>query len=359
METINQMAVQAIRVGRSELVRAAVERLYRAQEADWTTRFANTQEKSARDVGFFLDYLSEAVAHASPSLFNDFTSWAWVLFDGLKFPPDTVTCTLSALEAVLGEQLPATQAVLLAPYFASAQAALRAGPQPPPVFVHPGLPLGGLAKDYLDALLRGDRKTASLLVMDAAARGVSVQDLYLHVFQRAQYEVGRLWQTNQINVAQEHFCTFVTELIMSLLSPLYQNRQRAGRTVVVTSIGGEQHDLGARMVADFFEMEGWDAYFLGANTPSDSILQMLLAHSAHLLAISVTLTPHVSEAANLIAQVRADPATRHAKILVGGHPFNISPGLWQTIGADGCGRDAQEAITLATQLVDGGGERSA
>jgi methanogenic corrinoid protein MtbC1 len=26
-----------------------------------------------------------------------------------------------------------------------------------------------------------------------------------------------------------------------------------------------------RMVADFMEMEGWDTYYLGANTPTESV----------------------------------------------------------------------------------------
>jgi methanogenic corrinoid protein MtbC1 len=61
-------------------------------------------------------------------------------------------------------------------------------------------------------------------------------------------------------VAQEHYCTAATQLIMSQLSPRLFGRDRIGRRLVVTCVGDELYELGMHMVADFFEMEGWDAY---------------------------------------------------------------------------------------------------
>jgi methanogenic corrinoid protein MtbC1 len=37
--------------------------------------------------------------------------------------------------------------------------------------------------------------------------------------------------------------------------------------------------------------------------------------------------------------------------MVGGYPFNIAPNLWQSVGADGYARDAQQAVTVAESLV--------
>lgn len=39
------------------------------------------------------------------------------------------------------------------------------------------------------------------------------------------------------------------------------------------------------------------------------------------------------------------------KVLVGGYPFNVDLDLWRRIGADGCARDAAEAIELAKRLA--------
>jgi methanogenic corrinoid protein MtbC1 len=69
------------------------------------------------------------------------------------------------------------------------------------------------------------------------------------------------------------------------------------------------------------------------------------------LAISTTLIPHVSQVADLVARVRSSGAP--VKILVGGYPFNVSPSLWHTVGADGFARDAQQAIAAANALLEG------
>ena len=39
------------------------------------------------------------------------------------------------------------------------------------------------------------------------------------------------------------------------------------------------------------------------------------------------------------------------RILVGGYPFNLSPTLWQHVGADGYAPDADGAITEAERLL--------
>lgn len=210
--------------------------------------------------------------------------------------------------------------------------------------------LAPLAQDYLDALRRGERHQAGRLVMDAVAAGTPVKDVYLGVFQPVQYEVGRLWQTNEISVAQEHYCTAATQLIMSQLYPHIFALDRKGRTMVATCVAGDLHELGVRMVADFFEMDGWDTYYLGANTPHEGVIDTLIERRAELLAVSATLVTHVPAVRGLITAVRASSVGPTVSIFVGGHPFNKNHDLWKTVGADATAPDAQQAVDLANRL---------
>jgi methanogenic corrinoid protein MtbC1 len=105
------------------------------------------------------------------------------------------------------------------------------------------------------------------------------------------------------------------------------------------------------MVADFFEMEGWDAYYLGANTPTESILRALEERQAEVLAVSATMTFHVSTVTDLVARVRGSEVGRGVRVLVGGYPFNLSPELWRNVGAHGYAADAQRAVALASRMV--------
>lgn len=212
-------------------------------------------------------------------------------------------------------------------------------------------PFSDLAHAYLAALLGGERQRASRLVLDAVEGGRGVQEIYLGVFQPCQHEIGRLWQMNQISVAQEHYCTAATQLIMSQLYPYLFASARIGRTLVATCIAGDLHEIGVRMVSDLFELHGWDTFYLGANTPVQSIVEAVREQQADVLAISATITPHLKSVQELIQAVRSAPDCATVKILVGGYPFRIVPELWRQLGADGCAQDATTAVDLANRLV--------
>lgn len=189
-------------------------------------------------------------------------------------------------------------------------------------------------------------------MLDAVAAGTLVKEVYLHVFQPAQYEIGRLWQTNRISVAQEHYCTAATQLIMSQLYPHIFATAKNGRTLIATSVAGDLHEIGVRMVADFFEMEGCNTYYLGANTPHAGVIATIVEEHADVLDVSATISYHVEAVRDLIRAVRAHPLCGNIKILAGGFPFNREPNLWETVGADGFAPDAQQAITLAAQMMN-------
>ena len=207
-----------------------------------------------------------------------------------------------------------------------------------------------LSANYRTSLLAGDRQQASRLILDSVNAGVSVRDIYIHVFQDSLYEIGRLWQTNQITIAQEHFFTAATQMVMSQLYPYIFANEKNGLRMIAASVDSNMHDIGIRMVADFFEMEGWDTYYLGGNAPSQAIIQALHENDPHLLALSVTISKQIPVVEEVIRKIRADNHRNNTKVIVGGPPFNISEGLWKRVGSDGFARSADEAVTLASRL---------
>jgi methanogenic corrinoid protein MtbC1 len=212
--------------------------------------------------------------------------------------------------------------------------------------------LGREANNYLRSLLKADRITASKVVHDLIERGTDIKEIYIAIFQASQHEIGRLWQSNQINVAQEHYCTAATQVIMSQLYPFVFRTPKSGHRMVAACVNGEMHELGIRMVADFFEMEGWDTYYLGANTPVKSLLESLSQFKAEILCISATINFNINALSELITAVRQSADTSKIKILAGGRPFIVAPDLWWKMGADGYAIDAREAIAKGLALLN-------
>jgi hypothetical protein len=115
------------------------------------------------------------------------------------------------------------------------------------------------------------------------------------VIRPAQREVGRLWQRNEISIAQEHMATAISHLA---LADLYQRDQPArhnGKTVIVACVEGELHDFPARLVADELEMAGFNVRFLGASVPADTLVSFVARENPDLLVLSATMAsrgPH-------------------------------------------------------------------
>lgn len=311
------------------------------------------RERCLQDAAYHLSYLAEALAAGAPDLFADYVAWAKVMLEGRGIPASDLSFNLETLRDVLRRELPAGQADLAAGYVDEGLARLPGLPFEPPSALpeEDDGPLGRLATDYLQALLRGERHVASRLVLEAVGVGFDVKDIYLQVFQRSQHEIGRLWQMNRLSVAQEHYCTAATQLIMSQLYPHIFNARRNGRVLVATCVEGDLHEIGVRMISDFFASEGWETFYLGANTPTGSLIQILRDRRADVLAVSATMVFHLRAVSNLIAAVRASDVGERVRILVGGYPFNIVSDLWRLVGADAVARNAEESVAVAERLV--------
>ena len=173
--------------------------------------------------------------------------------------------------------------------------------------------------EYLKALLAGDRARCTTIAQGLLDRGVDARDLYLNLFQRALYEVGSLWEEHKISVAVEHLATAITERLLTLAHSRIFSGPRRKRSVLIACAPGEHHQLGGRMVADLFEMYGWQGDFLGANLLVSDLLNMVTARKPDMLGLSVSLD------CNLPAMLAAVDAITSAHpelpILVGGQAF--------------------------------------
>ena len=307
-------------------------------------------KKYIEDTEYSLSYLFEAIEASSPDLFADYITWEKIFLVNLGIPEERLKERLEVMEDVIIKNLPPEKSSIAVRYI---EESIDNLPKPSNYisYINEDKPLVKLLEQYLEFLLNGDRHSAGKMIIEAVDNGISVKDIYLHVFQSSLYEVGRLWQENKITVAQEHYITAATQLIMSQLYPYISNSKKTGKVLVATSVSKELHEVGVRMVADFFEMDGWNTFYLGANTPTESIIQTIISKKADLVLISATISSHIGEVMDLIRTVRRCAECRDPKIIVGGYPFNVDINLWKKVGADGQAEDAETAIEMAEKLI--------
>jgi methanogenic corrinoid protein MtbC1 len=347
-------ASRAIQRQIEDLVKIIVARLYKIHPNERSHFGEMHFEKSLRDTNYHLSYLAQALAANSIPLFTEYAVWCKTLFANLGFSEDALSTTFHCMREVLSEQLNNEESASACVFLDAALQKLTLPTINQSSFLLEDALFGELAHEYLEALLRGDRIAARQIILNAAQGGVRIQDIYLQVLQPCQREIGRLWHMNQVSVAQEHYATAITQVAMAQLYPYLFSTAPAKKhaAVVVAGVSGELHELGARMLADFFEMDGWDSYFLGANTPGQGIIETVRRYQAAVLCISVTAALNVSLVTDVIALLRTSPDIGQTIVLVGGYPFNQVPDLWMQVGADGYAADAQGALRVAHRLVD-------
>ena len=314
-------------------------------------KFGNEGEDLTREyVQYHIDYLTSAVCLGEKHIFLDYIGWLKIYFTSIQLPKEYILPPLRFLRQSVAGMLEPLEAAYVNGFIDYALERYNELPVKENSYISSKMKLNVLAHQYLSALLRMDKAAAEALIVEKVRKGTPVRDVYLHVFQPVQWEVGRRWQENEISVGMEHYITAATQGIMARLYEFIFNPTGNGRSMVATNVSGDLHDLGIRMVADFFEMEGWNTYYLGANTPQESILRMIRETNAELLAISATLPLNLPRVKRLISYIRKEIPSRELRIIVGGKSFNAAQKLWRKVGADGYASNAEMALREINRL---------
>ena len=351
METLSYQ-IESFITQRSQIIsEKIVVRQYSLQPEFWKAYGSKGRSLSLRDAGYHLPFLTEAVLADDPKIFRDYVAWVKLLFRGLKFPDSVMISTLECTDAVLRSEIPSDLAELVSGFIREGLDQMQQPVEADQSYIDENNPLGKTAKQYISYLLNGDRNSASLLILSEVEKGTPIKDIYLEVFQKSQYEVGRLWLSNQISVAREHFCSAATQVIMSQLYPYLFTTERVGQKLVTACVGGELHEIGIRMVTDFFEMEGWDTYYLGANTPGSIILKAIDEYEAKVVGLSIAMPYHRSILKNVVQEIKSSDTGKNTIVLVGGNAINSKAGTWEWFGADGYAPNARIAVETAKKLI--------
>jgi methanogenic corrinoid protein MtbC1 len=326
----------ALRVGQSQ-----------GPAAGQSGRFS--QRKAQADA--LLLHLEAAVLVGEPALYADQVAWLKQAFAARAEPRGELRALLAALRDELASQLPPEAARPAAACAERGLAHFDAAPDDvPSALAAPGTGSRRMQR-YLLALLEGRRQDALRIAEEALDDGFDVPAVHAQLIVPALCEIGRLWQRGELNVAEEHRGSRITESVLCALSARMHRPEPNGKRVLITSANGDLHDIGLRMVADQFESAGWESIFLGASTPGEDAARAVEDFQVDCAAIGARLVLHVRAAAELVAAVRATPRGRTLPIVVGGRPFALAPDLARALGADAAARDPAEALAQAERLV--------
>ena len=205
-------------------------------------------------------------------------------------------------------------------------------------------------EEYLERLLAGD---ADACVTEGRSRAVNLEGLehlYLDLIEPSQYRVGELWEAGRISVAREHLATAINRYVMSACYAPLARATTGGQRAVITCTPGESHELGARMLADLLECDGWDVDFYGASMPAGDLAAAIRQSEPRFVGLSTALVMHLGFVKRSITTIRETLGPLTPPIVVGGHAYREGADLWRQVGADLYAADPATAIPMLRRL---------
>ncbi|HMS55507.1 MAG TPA: metalloregulator ArsR/SmtB family transcription factor [Fimbriimonadaceae bacterium] len=140
--------------------------------------------------------------------------------------------------------------------------------------------------EYAYAAIAGDESACNAIVDSQLRRQVPLLKIYVDLLTPAMAQVGQWYKSGEIDEAQEHLASGITERMMSRAMSLRSPSRRTDRSVVLGCPPGNWHALGLRMVSDYLKLLGWKTLFLGANVPTESFISTVRQHQPDLVLTS-------------------------------------------------------------------------
>ncbi|MEO1063426.1 MAG: B12-binding domain-containing protein [Actinomycetota bacterium] len=210
----------------------------------------------------------------------------------------------------------------------------------------------------LDRLVDGDVEGSWEVVTGALDSGAEPTDLHLRLLGPTMAEIGERWAAGELDVADEHRASAVTNLLLGRLSTHTRRRGRRRGRVILGAAPGDHHSLPVAMMADVLRGHGYVAIDLGADVPPPSF-ERSVRGADQLLA--VTLYAGAADNDLRIAEtVRAirRGAESDVQIIVGGRGFTDAEHAI-SLGADSFAETGGAVVELVQAAADGRRARAA
>jgi methanogenic corrinoid protein MtbC1 len=153
---------------------------------------------------------------------------------------------------------------------------------------------------------------------------ISVEELYENLLAPSLIFFECDVNDEDICIWKEHTRTSIIRTIIESSYPYIMKRKEKiksiNKKVVVLTPSFEYHEIGAIMVSHLMLLEGFDATYIGANTPKQDIISALRAYHPDYIALSVTNPYNI-----VVTQQICDEIKRFfpdIKIILGGQAFH-------------------------------------
>jgi len=200
-------------------------------------------------------------------------------------------------------------------------------------------------RSFKDALIQGNIDIVKQIFHENVDSTLSLNTFYRYIIHPSMYQIGIDWENGLVSVAQEHLASSLIIQVLSLTYTLVEPSEIKKGVGLVGAVANEFHEIGAMMLANALELDGWDIHYLGPNVSDEEFIQEILRVNPSFIALSVSMPFNLSTATRLIKNIHSLELKTMPKIMIGGNAFELitsSPSLY---GADAFLKNIGDALT--------------
>ena len=177
---------------------------------------------------------------------------------------------------------------------------------------------------FLELVNQENKDDALLYVLDLLKKKkIELYDLYDFFLKPVLNEFECSSLDEEICIWKEHVRTSIVRTILESTYPylieIKKSVVKNGKKVMVVCPSEEFHEVGAIIVTNYFSLAGFDAQYIGANTPKNDIISAVKALKPDYLALSVTNYYNLVVTKQITEQVKGQ--FPNVKVIVGGSAF--------------------------------------
>ena len=207
-----------------------------------------------------------------------------------------------------------------------------------------------LFEEIKTTVIAGRHTDIEALVKKALQDQVDPNELINNALIAAMDVVGDRFARSEIFVPEMLVSAVTMKKGMDLIKPLLQKDQESSKgKIVLCTVEGDLHDIGKNLVAMMLEGAGFEVFDLGVDVTVENVIDKVVEIQARVLGLSALLTTTMPEMQNMITALQTRGIRQNVKVIIGGAPVDAD--FAQRIGADGYGKDAAEAVTIARSLI--------
>jgi MerR family transcriptional regulator, light-induced transcriptional regulator len=203
--------------------------------------------------------------------------------------------------------------------------------------------------NILELLIKGQSDEVTDLLINLHLQGHSFASILDDVVAKAMHNIGELWCSGDVTVAQEHIATQTTLSALRNLHDVIAKAETNSMVALCCGIEDDFHELPVHFVQMLLENEGWIVINLGGHTPIFSLMETVIKYSPNLVCISSNILTSLDRAARDYKELRKITKRMNISIAVGGAGFSkeVRPRFPAEFYAD----DFKQLLEFSNQLL--------